>query len=213
MTPLDRQPEPLFWASREARYLAGTRSAGEALHDFQHEGRSLAQWFHDRVRPAGDEHLCAYCDGTLEETSPRTIDHFIPEHADRDLGLRWTNLFPACACCNSSFKGKRWSCKLVRPDLDPVDRWLVYHVDTGRLEPAPELSRRTRARVRMTLRVLGLNSTTRCKARGQIWRCLEIASKAGEATFIEQYARSGPYRFVAALFLRTMAAAPAGLER
>ncbi|HSN97353.1 MAG TPA: hypothetical protein VLS89_03610, partial [Candidatus Nanopelagicales bacterium] len=86
MTPLDRQPEPPFWAPREARYLEGSRSAKQALHGLQHERRSLADWFHERVRPAGEAQLCAYCDGLLEETSPRTIDHFIPEHADRELG-------------------------------------------------------------------------------------------------------------------------------
>jgi uncharacterized protein (TIGR02646 family) len=206
VTPFDRQPAPPFWASRERRFLEGTRAAKDALHTLQHERRSLAAWFHELVRPASDPRLCAYCDGPLAETSPQTIDHFIPEHADRTLGLAWTNLFPACACCNSTHKGKRWSCRLVRPDRDPVDRWILFDVETGRVLPAPEIDRRTRARVRLTLGVLGLNTVDRCKARRRLWKSLENAFKTPpDRDALREHAEHGPYRFVAALFMKTVA--------
>jgi uncharacterized protein (TIGR02646 family) len=202
VSPLDRQPQPEFWAAREERFRKGDQSAKKALHGFQHKLRSLADWFHEKVRPDGAALLCAYCDGPLEETSPKTIDHFIPEHADRGLGLTWTNLYPACVCCNSTFKGTRWSCNLVRPDRNPVERWFVFDLDTGRVNPAPELDRRTRAQVRLTTRVFQLNTEGRCMARKRVWRAMENAAKhPQDSASLEDYAAHGPYRFVAALFL------------
>jgi len=203
--PFDRQSEPDFWAEKERRWLRGDTSAKAALHGMQHQSRSLSAWFHEKVRPAREPRLCAYCDGPLKETSPETIDHFIPEHADRSLGLAWTNLFPACATCNSTFKGQKWSCRLVRPDREPVDRWFELDLETGRLVPALELDRVTRARVRLTIRVLGLNAEERCRARVWTWRSLVNAAKDPvDAMFLEHHASEGPYRVVAALFLKTM---------
>ncbi|HSN98906.1 MAG TPA: hypothetical protein VLS89_11495, partial [Candidatus Nanopelagicales bacterium] len=99
---------------------------------------------------------------------------------------------------------------LLRPDGNPVDRWVVFDVETGRLGPAPEFDRRTRARVRLTLSVFGLNSPDRCKARRRIWKILENAWKSPpDHALLEELHRFGPYRFVAALFLRTFAEPPA----
>ncbi len=73
----------------------------------------------------------------------------------------------------------------------------------------PELDRRTRARVRLTLSVFGLNSQDRCKARRRVWKVLENAWKSPpDRASLDDYTRNGPYRFVAALFLQTMAEPP-----
>jgi len=197
MNRLKRQPEPPFWAEREARFLGTNLPAKRALHDWQKDRRSLAAWFHDLVRPASEPHLCAYCDGELGTTSSETIDHFIPEHAERALGLCWTNLFPSCQACNSKFKGTSWSCWLLRPDADPVEEWLDCDPEDGRLFPRPELDRRTKARVRLTIRVFGLNAAERRFARVKHLRMLRAILQSPDRAMIGEYASQGPYRLVA----------------
>lgn len=201
MNRLERQSAPEFWFDKERQYLTSTKEAGDALRKWTHDGKTLALWFHQSVRPSGQSHNCAYCDAILGETSTETIDHFIPYHFDRTFGLSWTNLYPACQMCNTGFKGTKWSCKLLRPDVDPVDDWIVFDPDDGRFTPAPELDRRTQARVRLTLRVFGLNDGTRCKARRQVWKHLENAARNSDLETLDSYAHEGPYRLVARLFL------------
>jgi hypothetical protein len=78
----DRQPPPAFWIDRVCRWVdlfaKGEEPAGNNLHDWSEQKRTLAEWFHDTVRPAGEGALCAYCDGLLGTQSPETIDHWIP---------------------------------------------------------------------------------------------------------------------------------------
>lgn len=89
--------------------------------------------------------------------------------------MTWSNLYPSCNNCNSTYKGKRWSCRLVRPDVDPVEAMFDFEPETGRLAPAPELDSTNRARVRMTIMVYGLNTKERCAERLSILRHLENA--------------------------------------
>lgn len=213
MNPFEREPEPGFWAERERRFLKASCSAEEALHGWQHQKKKLSHWFHQCVRPAGHPDLCAYCDGQLEETSPKTIDHFVPESLDRGYGLAWLNLFPACVNCNSTFKGTQYSCYLVRPDRDPVDQWFAFDPSDGRLYPAPELERKTRARVRLTIRIFGLNHSTRCSARVRTWKTLEnIVKEPIDDALLQEYAQRGPFRFVSTLFLKSKAPAASRVE-
>jgi len=221
MMPLRRREAPGFWRDRERSYLLREDvSCKYVLHQWRHKKRSLAEWFHAEVRAAAEPHLCAYCDARLAISSPETIDHFVPEHAVRELGLSWQNLYPACALCNSTFKGKKWSCRLLRPDVDLIPaageseldaffRHFYFDPATGTLSPAPGADPITRARVRLTLGVFRLNTTARCNARRDRWRDLLNAAKHPcDDGRMEQLASQGPFRFVARLFLTTRGAKP-----
>src|SRR6185312_16015163 len=74
VTPFDRQPEPTFWAAKEAQWLALGPSFGnrDPLNKRVHERRTLGTWFQDLVRAPGAPRLCAYCDVSLEEGSRET---------------------------------------------------------------------------------------------------------------------------------------------
>lgn len=205
MRRFERQAEPGFWSEYELRWLHATTGATVDPLRWQREKRTLAEWFHEVVRAGDEARGCAYCDGPLGLESPETIDHFLPQARCRQLALAWVNLYPACVQCNSTFKGARASCALARPDVDPVDAWFDFDEVTGRLEPAPELDRRTRARVRLTIRVFGLNTTARCKQRQGVLRDLEIAVRLGALDVVQMAATTGPYRFVTKKFLRAKA--------
>lgn len=170
MSPFRRRAAPAFWRDAEAKWRerGPAQTPGDALHGWRHEGRSLAGAFHDSVREEGEPVLCAYCDGPLRETSPETIDHFVPyrlaqECGHQELGLSWENLYPACSSCNSSHKRDRWSPFLLRPDAKGVEDLFSIDALTGAVEPAPEASQCAQERVRRTIAFLGLNTKARCE--------------------------------------------------
>lgn len=215
MMPFVRQPAlGSWWDAKQERLfelLLGGRDVPDGILGWTHEGRTVADWFHSRVRAPGEPKLCAYCDGALRETSVETIDHFFPKHAFPWLALAWENLYPTCERCNEHEKGRQWSCHLIRPDVDLVahkatsmeafSRLFDFDPCTGRLRPALEATRKMRARVRLTLRILGLNNAERCHARKRRWLALLNASKTNDEEFILEDAVNGPYRFVAEQFL------------
>ncbi len=196
-----RQAEPSFWGVYERRWLYETTGPTVKPLTWERGKRTLAEWFHKLVRTGDEARGCAYCDGPLRLESPETIDHFLPQARCRQLALAWANLYPACVQCNSTFKGKRASCALARPDVDPVETWFDFDELTGRIEPSPELDRRTRARVRLTIRVFGLNAVERCKGRQRLVRTLNNALLAHDFDLIREEAKVGPYRFVTRKFL------------
>lgn len=203
MIRFPRQSEPEFWGQFERRWLYESQGKGEPLR-WKHEKQTLAEHFHERVRPSGEPRNCAYCDGRLRSTSAETIDHFIPKKGPGlawRLALAWANLYPACSYCNSTAKRTGGSCFLVRPDVDPIDAWLFYDPETGSLEPAPELDRLQRARVRRTLRILRLNTATRREERRKLFQELRRAWRSGDNEYIAAARRDGPYRIVVRAFL------------
>jgi len=206
MKALARQPEPEFWGDYERSWLHETHRPSVDPLQWVRKKRTLAKWFHRLVRPKGEPRQCAYCDGPLAIESPETIDHFIPKEASRALRMSWPNLYPACSVCNSSFKKNQWSCARVRPDVDPVEQWFDFDPTNGRLSPAPELDRRTRWRVRVTIRVFGLNATERCTARKAHLRNLENALRCNDIETLMSLRERGPYRFIAKKLLATNAA-------
>ena len=201
MRGFDRQAEPEFWGAYERQWLYETTGPTVDPLAWKRDKRTLANHFHDHVRAKGEPRRCAYCDGPLGVESRATIDHHIPQKACRALVMTWDNLYPACDGCNSGHKGVQWSCRLVRPDVDPVDEWFDFHEETGRLAPAPELDLKTRARVRLTIRVLGLNAGERPTMRRTLMRNLHNAWCARDYELIDEMARHGVYRFVARKFL------------
>lgn len=208
MTPFRRQAQPEFWSAKEEQWLALAPTFGDRdpLNDWRHQKRSLGHWFRALVRAPDEPRLCAYCDGSLTEQSRETIDHFLPQHEFPDLALSWWDLFPACDRCNSEYKRTRWSCRLVRPDTDPVETYFDLDEVTGRLRPSPRLDWPTRVNVRLTIRVFRLNDSHRCEGRRRVLREMHNAWKRDaktrerdEATVDDRVAR-GPYRFVARRF-------------
>lgn len=200
MRRFDRQLEPTFWARYEQRWLAKAPKGSADPLRWKHARRTLASRFHELVRPSGEPRNCAYCDGPLGAESRETIDHFVPVEVCDGLALTWTNLYPACDGCNSGAKGARWSCWLVRPDADPVDEWVEFDEQTGRLEPSPEIGRRDRARVRLTIAVLGLNAKARCVQRKRLLSELQARWRLGDHDYLRDALLRGPYRFVAVKF-------------
>ncbi|HVK66373.1 MAG TPA: HNH endonuclease [Polyangium sp.] len=214
MMAFRRRSAPAFWRDKERAYLfdrAGV-SAKDALKGWQHKNKKLSRWFHEEVRPEGEPRLCAYCDARLRESSPETIDHFVPEHAVPEWGLSWQNLYPSCSLCNSGLKKAKWSCGLLRPDGDVASaeaddlhaflRWFSFEPGSGRLAPARNLERAEQARVRLTIGMFGLNESTRCQARYDVWQTLlDVAKPPTNHARLDALVRRGPYRFVALLFM------------
>lgn len=122
--------------------------------------------------------------------------------------MAWENLYPACDQCNSGSKQTKYSCALLRPDVDPVEEWIEFHAETGELAPAPSLDRRTRARVRLTLRVFGLNTNDRCLTRRGRLRDLRNAAKAGDMEQVEEAVKYGPYRYATKVFAASLTQRP-----
>ena len=196
-----RNASPDFWREREDAWLeSAPRTSGkDAFRNRKYERRTLADWFHELVRPDDHPRNCAYCDGPLGETSPPTIDHFIPEREAPTLGLSRENLYPACSSCNTTYKRDQWDVFLIRPEkLD--EKWIEVEYD-GELRPAPDLAPVAARYVRYTIEILGLNEPPRPRARARAWQTVVNASRAGNHAFIEQLAAEGPYRLVVERFL------------
>jgi uncharacterized protein (TIGR02646 family) len=156
------------------------------------------------VRPPREPRLCAYCDGELGATSPPNIDHFVPVSRDPKLGLRWSNLFPICATCNT-YKRDAWVPDLVRPDVDWVVGWFSINYK-GELSPHGGLDEEIRARIEKTIDILTLNAKARCNARRRVFERVQQLQGALEAPAphrplanlkrLAKLLRAGPYRFV-----------------
>lgn len=87
------------------------------------------------------------------------------------------------------------------PDVEPVEAWFDFDEMTGRLAPAPEFDRQIRARVRLTIRVFGLNATERCTARKHFLRRLQNDLRCRDIEDLTDALNQGPYRFVARKFM------------
>ncbi len=198
MRRFERVDAPPFWGAREAAWKASApRTSGkEALRNREHERRSLASWFHELVRPSEEPRNCAYCDGCLMGTSPETIDHFVPEARDPELGLAWSNLYPACAAYNTTRKGERWDDGLLRPE-EFCAKHVVVDMETGELLPAEDLDPRTISRLTVTIELLGLNEKPRPGLRRRAFREVLAAKRSGDFELSQAQVRQGPYRFIA----------------
>jgi 5-methylcytosine-specific restriction endonuclease McrA len=200
---LDRQDPPAFWIDRVCRWVdlleSGEDPSGNKLHDWSVQKRTLAEWFHDTVRPPGEGAFCAYCDGLLGTQSPETIDHWVPRETCLALALWWGNLFPACAGCQSA-KGTRWSPSWLRPDVDPVEAWIACDLATGRLGPADGVNDEAlRVRIAQTIDGLGLNRPALVRER---WRILRTLYSSVSIEGLLDRAAEGPYRFLSGLSAR-----------
>lgn len=196
-----RMPPPDFWADRVCRWVDHLVGGGDPkahkLHDWKVDGRTLAQHFHERVRPEGEGPFCAYCDGLLGAQSPATIDHWMPREVCQAFALWWHNLFPACAGCQSA-KGSKWSPDWIRPDESDNVEGLFECLEDGKLVPAPEVTDPVlKERIEETVAGLGLNRPGLCRERQ--WLLWALSRTTGEDLAL--HAREGNYRFIASRLL------------
>lgn len=89
----------------------------------------------------------------------------------------------------------------MRPDLDPVEAWFDFEPETGRLVPAPDLEPTTRSRVRLTIRIFGLNTKERCTSRQQFFRVLDRALRTRDVEYLTEALQQAPYRYIVRKFL------------
>lgn len=196
-----RMPPPDFWADRVCRWvdhlLNGEDPEANKLHGWRVDGKTLAQHFHERVRPEGEGPFCAYCDGLLGAQSPATIDHWVPRDVCQALALWWHNLFPACAGCQTA-KGSQWSLDWIRPDdLDDIES-LFECLENGKLVAAPEVTDSVlKERIEKTLSDLGLNRDGLCRERR--WLLRDLSRMAPEDLAL--YSKERQYRFLASRLL------------
>ena len=199
MKAFDRQAPPAFWIDRVCRWVdllaQGPLPKGNKLHDWSEQNRTMAEWFHETVRPSGEGAFCAYCDGLLETQSPKTIDHWVPREKCPALALWWGNLFPACAGCQAA-KLTHWSVTWLRPDVDDVGAWVCCELHSGRLVPADGVDNELRKRIEDTIEGLGLNRKGLVRER---WRILSdlYSKRSGSIESLLERAHEGPYRFLA----------------
>lgn len=133
---------------------------------------------------------CSYCDlYFVAAGSVESVDHFQPKAKDEwpELAYTWTNLFYACAACQS-VKGSRFDHRALKPD-EPGYNWTAhfrFNTITGFLVPrGPTIEDRLRARA--TIRLFGLNQRERPRAR---LRAYKDWIRAGRPTV-----RGRSYRF------------------
>lgn len=194
-----REAVPAFWQERDDRWRA-LPTADQHKRDpltWEHEKETLAAHFHRNVRRAPAPSLCAYCDGELQTQSPETVDHFEPRSQQPHLAICWTNLFPACVACNSTYKRAQWAATLLRPDSDAVDELIEFDPESGELRPSPTLDAAARVRVLDTIRIFGLNEGQRPEARRRVWRTLWKSPRLRDLQAVIEHSREGPYRFIA----------------
>lgn len=170
MFPFSRTAPPACYATQkpnwdhayQARLLVDPRA------DFAWPNNACIRELKLGIFSQTDEH-CAFCDGILDVTGRKTIEHFIPKrgpHARSDLAFYWRNLFPACDLCQSN-KGTKYNRLLLRPDhyAYNFDEYFAINFSTGALTPNPGATRHCQARARITITTYGLNSSARTAAR------------------------------------------------
>lgn len=113
---------------------------------------------------------CAFCDGPLKVESRATVEHFRPKSAFAQFAFTWTNLFPCCDMCQSE-KRESFDERLLKPDEDGYSfgRYFVANYRTGDIEALPSAPAEEQARAIETIRMYGLNSPERRKARKREW--------------------------------------------
>jgi hypothetical protein len=87
--------------------------------------------------------------------------------------------------------------------VEALEGWIDFHEETGRVVPLPELDHATRARVRLVLLALRLNTARRRVARRRLLRTLQRAWKSGDLRYIKEALSQGPDRFVARKLLES----------
>ncbi len=115
---------------------------------------------------------CAFCDSfPVDAVSNETIEHFQPKSDPRfeANAYEWTNLFYCCDACQRE-KGGDWTEGLLRPDADDYtcQRYFRFDYFTGKMSPNPMATEAERNRADVTIRLYGLDTPARQRARRRV---------------------------------------------
>jgi uncharacterized protein (TIGR02646 family) len=156
---------------------------------FDWRNRECYGHIRDKLLEMTSDH-CAFCDGPLRAESRATVEHFRPKTDFAAHAYDWDNLFPCCDMCQSH-KGEKFDERLLKPDALNYYfvRYFVANYRTGEIEPLPGAPAADRERAEETIKLYGLNTAQRRKARKREW---EFFMRADEPDVtIEDY----HYRF------------------
>jgi uncharacterized protein (TIGR02646 family) len=165
----------------------------------QHQGQYVNLRLREPLSAMTQAH-CAYCDGSLEVTSPPTIDHFLPKTHYPELVYAWANLYLACVMCQKE-KARKFDSQinrviyrdeLLRPDElgYRFERYFLFNYQNGDIEPNPQGSALDQMRAKYTIHSLGLNEGGRPSSRKRTLR--DFAKEAAEEANLDDW----PYRFL-----------------
>ena len=128
--------------------------------------------------------ICAYC----EETCPGEVEHFKPKSRFPELVYEWSNWLIACRYCNGA-KSNEWPsggyvdpCARTRPAWP--DNYFQFNMETGEIQPVPDLSNQRLKKAQTMIQDLGLNRTFHLRERRKILNTLEVMLSEVELTDI-----------------------------
>jgi len=104
----------------------------------------------------------------LEVSSYLEVDHYVAKTVACELAFEWTNLLPACQCCNTAKGQHDHYNALLKPDDEDPEPYFWVHPDTGKLEPHPRLTDAQAHRARETIRLCDLQRAALCTKRAEM---------------------------------------------
>lgn len=109
---------------------------------------------------------CVYCEGRIEKSENRHIEHFRRRQFFQNLCFSWENLFGSCSnpehCGHFKDSSKNDNYQpedLVKPDEEDPRDYLLF-LEDGSVQPQPDLSPTDNYRAVKTIQILGLNHPT-----------------------------------------------------
>jgi len=166
MMKLTRPPKPA--------YLDGYKEWGRKYALKKQQGlkpkwhKKIKQWERlkkDLAELTADH--CSFCDSyPLAAKNKQTIEHFRPRSSYPKLAYVWHNLFLCCETCQTA-KGDDFKKNLLKPDAEEYEfnRYFIVNFKTGEIEINTRGSKKDQERAKITIRIYGLNSYGRPKAR------------------------------------------------
>ena len=168
-----RVPAPTLFAQNAARWTVAWRERRGAEPSARFvwptvDGQRADQLIRPVLRLMTEDH-CSYCDVFSVWEAGASVDHFRPKSSFVEHAFEWPNLFVACAECQKRLD--RYDDRLLKPDDEDYtfDRYFIYDVESGRIEPNPQANEAEAARARITIELFKLNRVERCVLRRLEW--------------------------------------------
>ncbi|MCB0520943.1 MAG: hypothetical protein H6577_11335 [Lewinellaceae bacterium] len=158
------------------------------------KGKPLNHHIEPLLAAQTDDH-CSYCDAYPPLKPDNSIDHFLPKGDRRfyHLAYEWTNLYKACAHCQSC-KLDKYDEALLRPDEIGYSflKYFKYNWIEHTIEPSPDATEEDQQRAFITAEIFGFNHLGQVKSRKLFWR---IYARTEKEQFEE---KDLPFRFMLA---------------
>jgi hypothetical protein len=193
MIPVREQAEP-------ANFGVLVRAPGEAFLRTNRSPKRADFSRHDYWRRALPDmkskysSTCAY--SAMPVIGDASIDHFLPKTIYPVQAYMWSNY----RLCMASLNGKKGNDQTVLDPFSIQPNW--FHLDLASLfvQPNPDAPRIVQPRIRRTIDVLGLNSTTLITARFNIYAAY---LRNGDLDFLTEF-----YPFIAVEVTRQATPSP-----